>query len=326
MELIVLFDPSIKSFNKGDEIIYLSSKKALKDILKNRNVIRCSTHAPVVTFYQNIRISPEIKLYDNAKFKFVCGSNLLWKNMFVPRPSWNINPFNIKPYEGCILMGVGTGLSYKKTNMYTKALYRKILSKKYIHSVRDDATVKFLNSIGIKAINTGCPTMWQFTEEFCKVIPHNKSNKVIFTLTDYGKNPIYDQKLINILNEKYDEVFFWVQGTGDYDYLNSFENVKDIRIVSPSVDDYEEVLNSNDIDYVGTRLHAGIFAMQHKKRTIILSIDNRVKDMSNTYDLNTIDREEIENLGNLIDSNFTTNVKLKEENIQKWLSQFEVYR
>ncbi|MEI3046520.1 MAG: polysaccharide pyruvyl transferase family protein [Romboutsia timonensis] len=65
-------------------------------------------------------------------------------------------------------------------------MYSKILSKNYIHSVRDERTKRFVEELGYKAINTGCPTMWKFNDEFCKEVPTKKSDKVIFTLTDYS--------------------------------------------------------------------------------------------------------------------------------------------
>ena len=88
------------------------------------------------------------------------------------------------------------------------------------------------------------------------------------------------------------------------------------------MDAFSEVLSRPDIEYVGTRLHAGMFAMQHKKRTIILAIDNRVRDMKKVYDLHVIERKEIEKLDDMIESTLPTDIRLKQENIDLWLSQF----
>ncbi len=325
MKTIILFDPGIRSLNKGDEIIMRSAKNALEKagILKDSYVIHSATHAPVVTFYQNTRKNPRMRFYDEASYKFICGSNLLWKNMLKPRPLFNVNLWNSLPYKDSILMGVGLGETTSKTNLYTKKLYAKILSKKYVHSTRDQLTADFLNSLGYEAINTGCPTMWKFTPEFCKEIPQTKASKAVFTLTDYERSKMYDQKLIDILKKEYEELYFWVQGAFDLEYFRSFNNTEGIHIISPEVDNYSEVLNLPDLDYVGTRLHAGMFAMQHKKRAIILAFDNRVRDMQAAYDLHVIERDEIERLPQMINSTFATDVKLKKDNIDKWLSQFQ---
>ena len=65
MDTIVLFDPGIRSLNKGDEIIMRSAEAALSDILADNYVIKCATHAPAVTFYQNTRLNPRMKVYQN---------------------------------------------------------------------------------------------------------------------------------------------------------------------------------------------------------------------------------------------------------------------
>ena len=276
MKAIILFYPGIRSLNKGDEIIMRSSKHELErhHILGSNYVIHSATHAPVVTSYQNTDRNPRMRFYNEAKYKFICGSNLLWKDMFKPRPVFNVNLWNCKPYKNSILMGVGVGQANSRTNAYTKRLYSKILSKEFIHSTRDQVAASFLESLGFKAIDTGCPTMWEFSPEFCSQIPEEKSNNVVFTLTDYGKDKTHDQKLIDILKHEYKNVYYWIQGAFDLEYFNEFSNTDGIQIIPPSVDEYSKVLSMEDIEYVGTRLHAGMFAMQHKKRSIILAIDN----------------------------------------------------
>ena len=169
-----------------------------------------------------------MKFYDHAKYKFICGSNLLWKNMMKPRPVFNVDLTNCRPYRNSILMGVGLGQAHSKTNWYTKKLYSKILNKNVVHSVRDQHTADFLKSLGYKAIDTGCPTMWQFTSDFCRSIPEKKADNVIFTLTDYGRDKTNDQKLIDILLQHYKTVYFWIQGAFDKEYFDSFKNTETI--------------------------------------------------------------------------------------------------
>ena len=74
---------------------------------------------------------------------------------------------------------------------------------------------------------------------------------------------------------------------------------------------------------MGTRLHAGIYAMQHKRRSIIINVDNRAKDMARTYGLHIIEREQIQDVPNYIKQEIETNIKLNVENIKKWKQQFE---
>lgn len=81
----------------------------------------------------------------------------------------------------------------------------------------------------------------------------------------------------------------------------------------------------DDVEYVGTRLHAGMYAMQHKKRSIIIAIDHRVRDMNTVYAINIIERENIYDLEKKINSCFVTDINLNEDNIRKWKSQFRRY-
>ena len=325
MKTVILFDPGIRSLNKGDEIIMRSAQNELSraGVLEGNYVIHSATHAPIATWVQSSPRNPRMRFYDNADYKIICGSNLLWKDMFKPRPVFNVNLLNCRAYRNSILMGVGVGQANSRTNLYTKKLYSKILSKDFVHSTRDKAAADFLIGLGYKAIDTGCPTMWRFTPEFCADIPQKKAGSVIFTLTDYGRDKENDQKLIDILRDEYKNVFFWIQGAFDLEYFGSFKNTDGITLVSPSVDEYSKVLSENDIDYVGTRLHAGMFAMQHKKRTIILAIDNRVRDMQAAYDLHVVERSGVSALPGMIESVLPTDVKLKQDNIDKWISQFK---
>ena len=324
MENIVLFDPSIRSLNKGDEIIMRSAEKYLSPVLIGNYVIKSATHSPILTFYQNTRLNPRMRFYDDAKYKFLCGSNMIWKNMLKVRPTFNANLFNCMPYRNSIMMGCGIAQTQvKRTNIYTKSLYSKIFSKEYYHSVRDEKAAEFIKSLGYKVINTGCPTMWGFSEEFCKEIPAEKADKVIFTLTDYNKNSEFDGQLIDILLDNYKEVYFWIQGAFDFEYLQTLPHTEKIQIVNPTVDDYSDILACGNIDYVGTRLHAGLFAMQHKIRTIIIAIDNRAISINESYNLNIIDRNKTaSDLANKINSDFRTNVKINHKNIELWLNQF----
>ena len=61
----------------------------------------------------------------------------------------------------------------------------------------------FLDSMGIKAINTGCPTTWTLTPEHCCEIPIKKADNVVFTLTDYNQDTKNDPLLIELLLDNY---------------------------------------------------------------------------------------------------------------------------
>ena len=104
-----------------------------------------------------------------------------------------------------------------------------------------------------------------------------------------------------------------------------FKGIDSINILQASKDAYDEYLTNNDSDYVGTRLHGGIYAMRHKRRAIILSIDERARAINAKNHLNCIEKKDIHNLEDMINSSFPTSVVMDYEAINDWKSQFEVY-
>lgn len=323
MKSIILFDTSSGSQNMGDYIINESVEKEMHFLFKDNFVVKYATHTPIAHCYQLFRHNPIYKYCKEADLKFLAGTNILQYRMLRPWANWNINLLNAKPYKGVVLIGAGVNPNRKKPDFYTKHLYCNILNKELIHSARDEKTKKFLESLGLKAINTGCATLWSLTKEHCKNIPTKKSLDVIFTLTDYCQDHKNDQTLIDTLMQNYRNVYFWVQGSEDYEYLKTFKNTNNIKIIGPSISEYRKVLQNKNVDYVGTRLHAGIYAMQNLKRSIIISIDNRTRDMKKTYNLNTIERKNISELEKLINSHFVTNININADKIKQWKRQFE---
>lgn len=320
MDNVLLMDTSIGSLNKGDDIIMKCVKHHLLDMVKNDFMLTLPTHVSPFHWYQVARGSNRVKIYSNAKYKFVGGTNLLTMDMLTHFPQWNINLFNYKPLKGSILLGVGAGKG-NKVGRYTKTLYRKVLSHKYIHSVRDERTKRILEEMGFRALNTGCATMWCLTSEFCKEIPTNKSDKVIFTLTHHARDVEKDQLLIDTLKRNYPSIYFWVQDAKDLDYFKTLQGTQNISVVPSSLEEYEKIL-STDVDYIGTRLHGGIYAMRNKKRSIIIAIDERARGMNETYNLNMIDRNGLHDLEAMIHSEIKTDVKVNFPVVEEWLSQF----
>lgn len=325
MEKILLLDTSIGTSNLGDYIIMECVRKELKFILETNFVYDIPTHLSAFNTFSVFRNSLTVQNYTNADLKFAGGSNLLVKDLKTHYPQWNIHPFNSKPLRGVILVGVGAGAG-DYTNKYTMNLYKKILNSNYAHSVRDERSKQYVESLGLKAINTGCVTMWMLTPEFCSTIPTKKANRCVFTLTGKGDNAKIleeDQLLLNILLRNYDEVNFWIQGDLDFNYLKRMKNIEKINIIHPSIEAYDSLLSEDDLDYVGTRLHGGVYAMRHRKRAIIIAIDERATEINRRNRLNCIAQKDIDNkLEKMIQSEFTTEVKMPYEAIEQWREQF----
>ena len=324
MNTILLLDTSVGSENKGDDIIMECVREELKFLFEENYEYTLPTQLSPFHWYQVWRNSNRVRSYSNCPLKFIGGSNILCKDLLTHYPQWNINWFNCRPIEGCIGVGVGAGAG-EKSNWYTRKMYQRVLSHDFYHSVRDERTKRYVESLGLKAINTGCVTMWKLTPEFCKSIPNQKSDKVVFTLTRRFVKDEKDQFLIDSLVENYAEVYFWPQGVWDYDYFKQFDHVDAIKVLPPSKDAYDQFLTQNETDYVGTRLHGGIYAMRHGRRTIIIAIDERAREIHKGNHLNCIEKDEIDKLPSLINSTFETNVVMDFDAIIKWKSQFQNY-
>lgn len=321
MKTILVLDTSVASDNKGDDIIMECCRKELRFLLEDYFEQTLPTQVSPFHWYQVWRNSSRLQSYANCELKFIGGSNILCKNLLTHYPQWNINWFNCKPLKGSVGVGVGAGAG-DESNWYTRKMYQRVLSHDFYHSVRDERTKAFVESLGLKAINTGCVTMWMLTPDFCKTIPTNKSNKVVFTLTKRVEHDKDYQLLIDTLKENYAEVFFWPQGIDDYNYFQQFKNIGSIKVLQASKDAYHEFLTNNDTDYVGTRLHGGIYAMRHGRRTIIIAIDERAREINASNHLNCIEKKDMAQLSDYINSGFETKVVMDYKAINRWKSQF----
>jgi polysaccharide pyruvyl transferase WcaK-like protein len=312
-----IFDTSVCTENLGDKIIMDSAMEEIRSIFGETFYVHLPTHDKLGF--------PSYKHIKNSDFKILCGTNLLSSNM-IKYNQWKINLIDTFFLKDVVLLGVGWWQYQKKPNLYTKFLLKKVLSDNKIHSVRDSYTENQLKSIGISnVINTSCPTMWKLTDKHCEDIPKIKGENVLMTLTNYNKNPEHDKKLIDILNKSYKKVYFWIQAYEDYLYLKKLNHLNSVVLVDPTLNSLDNILDSKEsLDYVGTRLHAGIRAMNFKRRSIIIAIDNRATEKSKDFNINIVQRKNIDNkLSDIINSKFNTDISLPVKNINKWKSQFK---
>lgn len=314
---ISVFDTSIATQNIGDEIIMDAVYNELYDVFKDDMFLRIPSH-------EVIGIS-SLSLIRNSVFGIVGGSNILSSAMNRYK-QWKITliqSYFIK--QKVLLLGVGWRNYQNKPNFVTKLLLNQLLNRKYIHSVRDSYTEAKLKEQGFSnVLNTSCPTMWRLTTEHCAQIPQSKADTVVFTLTDYSKDINADVFLIETLLENYKNVHYWVQSRKDLIYLNELNiDIDKIKIISPSLRAYNNFLETTDCDYVGTRLHGGVRALQKKKRTIIIGVDNRAIEKKKDFNLIVIERNELNSdLKKLINSELKTDIKIPTDNIVKWKAQF----
>lgn len=326
MKDILILDTSIASDNKGDDIIMECTRSELHNILKNNYELTLPTHITSFHWYQVLKNSLAYRKFANAYLKFVGGSNILIPNLLTHYPQWNVNIFNYQPFKGTIMVGVGAGAGAEEgSNWYTRYIYQHMLNREYYHSARDERSKKYMESLGLKAINTGCVTMWMLTPEHCAQIPANKADKVVFTITA-GCFDERDQNMLNVLLKNYNEVYFWPQGHEDYVAFSRMKNIENVHVLQATKDAYDRFLTENDTDYVGTRLHGGVYAMRHKRRAIIIAIDERARAINEKNHLNCIEKDRILDLEDMICSEFKTSIVMPFDEIQRWKKQFVEFK
>ncbi|MNH06582.1 Polysaccharide pyruvyl transferase [compost metagenome] len=316
-KLYCLFDTSIASSNVGDFIIMDAVKEQLSKIDTLPQFVSLPTHDSFGKEGRNLLSQSEISI--------VGGTNLL-SSHFLKYKQWRFKYMDLPWLSNCVLMGVGWWQYQATPDIFTSLVWKHVLHKQMLHSVRDSFTESQLKSIGIdNVINTGCPTMWNLTPEHCDAISVSKSNAVVFTLTDYNQDRNSDLKLISALKNSYQDIYFWPQGSGDIAYFETLprEAVGEIKMLTPHLHSLNAMLVSGKIDYVGTRLHAGIRALQRKVRSLIIGIDNRAIEKSKDFGLPVLPRDNIDRLGDLLCSPIHLDIRLPEENILMWKKQFK---
>ena len=256
----------------------------------------------------------------NADLVIAGGTNLLFSHWRKQR-QWKMTWRDIAAIRGkLVLMGTGWTTYQSPPDWLARSAYRCILSATMSHSVRDAYSLRHLATAGFKSVlNTGCPTFWTLGG-----LEHRSAGsgrRVVTTLTDYRKDPELDRQMLNGLLKHYDEVKIWIQGKHDLTYFKMLE-VEGISIVRPSLSAFDEVLEHDDIDFVGTRLHAGIRALQKRRAALILSVDNRAREMGKDFGLPVLERTAMDALADRLTCPQRFAITLPTAAIDQWRSQF----
>lgn len=315
---IGVMDPTVGTSNQGDYIIKDAVDKHLLSLFPDAffTSYPSQLHRQLDTIRQQ---------QDNEQLMFVAGTNLLSSNMDYYY-QWKIGPMDAQFLKNrYVLFGVGWWQYQPTPNAYTRWLYQNVLSKQYMHAVRDSYSEQKLREAGIdNVLNTSCPTLWNMSPDRCRVIPVRRATDVVTTLTFYHKHPQHDKQLLDELLQNYRHVYVWIQGVRDMEYLNELNYGAEERLitVAPSLSAYDAVLQQPDIEYVGTRLHAGVRALQHGNRMLILAVDNRALEISRDTNLNVIPREDVARVADFIDGTYQTSIRLPQGAIDQWKAQF----
>ncbi|WP_044303925.1 polysaccharide pyruvyl transferase family protein [Rhodopirellula sallentina] len=322
MKDLLLWSPGVvnqsldPSPNLGDLIIeeYVLSELSSIFCVDPQNIPRIATH-------QRLRPGDRQKAR-NADHVFVGGSNLLSSYMdgyF----QWDLIMSDALRVRNAILMGAGWWRDQGTCNRYTKYLLWAALSWKGWHSVRDGQALQHLQNIGFKRVlNTGCPTMWSLAEKDLSSISTTRATKALLMLTDYDRHEKHDADLVQLIQNSYQEVFFWPQGAGDRDY--AIELGFQGTMLNRSLPALDALLASEvDLDYLGTRLHGGIRCLHSGKRGLVIEVDNRAREIGKDTKLPTVPRGDFDTIRSWLQKSAPVSLSLPTANIAKWKSQFD---
>lgn len=316
VESPILIDTSLRTENAGDYIIMHFANEQLSTIWPGVCFDRIPCHG----------VSVKVSSDQKHRLKIVCGTNAI-------STCGDINcrialPFNPRLYAKSVAL-LAVGLSnlniHSQINKTSAAMLRYILTDEYLHSVRDSNTERALKKAGIRnVINTSCVTMWKLTEDFCRTIPKGKATDVLTTITDYGFDSRLDSYMIATLKKHYRKVYLWIQGSEDLKCLKTLSGINGVELIYGGFNGLKQFVdNHSDFDYFGTRLHCGIYCLNHKIRSMIVTIDNRAADIQKDTNIPTVDREKLPlEMEKLIIEPRATEIHIPEENIKHWKQQF----
>jgi hypothetical protein len=138
-----------------------------------------------------------------------------------------------------------------------------------------------------------------------------------------------DQALIEVLLSHFRVLLYFPQGRGDKSYLKKLpiyqKNPTRFDFLDHDLTAFTSHLNPGELIYVGTRLHAGILAMNKQVESMIIGIDNRAIEMKKDIHIPVIERSDMAALHDWLGGKkiFDINkVQLPLSEIARWKQQF----
>lgn len=321
MVQVALIDPGMYTFsqhspNLGDLIISRASKREIQHMFSDDVQIEAiPSHAKLG--------KRSYEIIEKSDHVIVGGSNLFWFRLF-PRASWPLGVTDLFKLKNVTFLGVGWGSYDITTGPFGKATCKRIFDPSSVNSFRDQYSVQKAVELNIpNPIFTGCQTTWIFGRGH-EINQSDYAKKCIFTLTDYAKDSLRDRQLIETLKSFYgeDNLYFWPQGKKDQEYVLTL-NFSPDRILDYSLESFTNFCMAGDVDYVGTRLHGGIYAMELGAKAIIIAVDNRATEMGADLGLTIVERTELNTLPDLLGRKISGQLNIPNDNIATWCSSLQ---
>ncbi|MFV3129068.1 polysaccharide pyruvyl transferase family protein [Niveispirillum sp. KHB5.9] len=311
--LINMFDTAIDSDNLGDQFIMDAVWQEVRGLFPEADFISTPTHRRASL--------TELREGRKADLSIVGGTNILKSHMLV-RGNWKITPLDYLNWRNVVLMGVGwQQYGRAGADVATRLFFNKVLSKTLLHSVRDMHTYELLRPHVPNIVYTACPTMWMLDRAHCQTVPVRKARDAVFAVTYYRPAPELDLKIFEMLRQQYRTVYFWPQQEEDLPYMQEIGATGYVPI-APDVAAYDRLLDMEDVDFIGARLHGGIRALQRRRRALIIPVDNRATELSVSTGLPVASRTEPDAIDHWINNPRPLSLTLPLEGIVAWMGQF----
>ena len=137
------FNPSLGTLNQGDTIIAEATISEVQKLCRAEVVIEVPSHYYMPRGF--------FRVCNNAKLRFVCGSNLVAPRLLRYR-QWKLQLYQMFMIQPVILFGVGMQTYSQQFDLLAKYFYTHKLAREFMHSVRDEYTVQRLKSLGISNV------------------------------------------------------------------------------------------------------------------------------------------------------------------------------
>jgi hypothetical protein len=309
---VVVVDPGMASTNLGDQIISDAVNRQFIARLGDAHgeVIVIPMHGPLAEASRNaLRAADEV---------VVCGTNLLSDHMRF-RTSWEWPRADIELTKGKLTVFGAGWWQYQLAGIDpVSARWMQGLAGGRTWAVRDEYSALRLQAAGVPAVHVSCPTLWDVRTQ---TMPTDQT-RVIVTLTDYNQDPLADKRLIDLLAERF-EVLFWPQGPGDRRYIEQLVGAG-AQFVDATLAAFDSALDEPGTAYVGLRLHGGIRAMQRGIPSLILSIDNRAREISRSVGLHAPSRNSFRDVQDSLESGRVVDIDLPTAAITEWTADWRL--
>jgi hypothetical protein len=309
MRSLVWLDPGLESQNAGDEVI----SEAIGAIDASVGMARrISTHR-----HPRLR---DLRALAAAEIVVIGGSNILASHMERHR-QWLVTPAVAASVWGkCVFVGVGWWQYQRPPCRYSKWLIKGIADQGALHAARDGYTAQRLRDMGLRTAMTSCPTMWGLPRE----LPQSRSTTALVTVTNYYRDKVVDSCWLSAVSSRYQRVVAVGMEAGDFNYLESigFLEIPNVAYAGTGLGTLDRALE-DEVEFVGTRLHAGIRSLGAGRRSLILGVDNRAKEIAVGTGLPVVPRIDLAGIRQWIEGPSASTLTLPTEAIEGWLEWFD---